>query len=413
MAGPPQQPSPDPRSLNVVRAAYGPNDVTDKVKSLIKAQSLDLVATNSTFGDSWSGVAKSFTLTYRWGSAAYQSLAAAEGAVVSVHQPPTPYLQDIISLEGLIAEGDLIALKAGNGNYVAPDAATGQLLANVAARVPETAFTARPDPSQPAQLTLADSGNRPVIVDPSTGTLRVAQDSSAPPAKLLFSLIRSGSITIGVVGSTRNFSALQADNSILAGGADITTFNTSFTFELNPSAEGLQNHLRLYGVSEAELPSPELLKVVWDLTGGFFLAIGLGPLLAGSNVPAPGIYNLIRSNARASAALDALIAAALANRESVLSTVFLFSFIGVLWDTDLMWQIFRMAVSAGAWWLLGWAAAKLLEWTILPEAAAAELVVSFARWAYTTTTDVLAYANSANGSAELLGAAPEIPVPAA
>ena len=58
----------------------------------------------------------------------------------------------------------------------------------------------------------------------------------------------------------------------------------------------------------------------------------------------------------------------------------------------------RLALNAAKRWLIGYAVGKLLEWSVLPEAAAAELVASFAIWAYTTTVDALAYINSGSGS---------------
>src|SRR6185503_4176397 len=175
-------------------------------------------------------------------------------------------------------------------------------------------------------------------------------------------------------------------------------YDASYRLELQPCDTGADAHLMAYASAEAtDTPSPELLKLTWDLTGGFFIAIGLGPLMAGESAAAPGIYRLICTNPEVKAALDAIWLEVRANPYSTLSVAALFSFVGTVWDAGMMLKIFRLALNIGKWWLIGLAVATLLEWSVLPEAAAAELVASFAIWAYTTTVDALAYINSGSG----------------
>lgn len=54
--------------LQIMGATYGPQDVTDKVKSKIDNQEVHLTANNATFGDSWKGTTKSLTVTYCYGN---------------------------------------------------------------------------------------------------------------------------------------------------------------------------------------------------------------------------------------------------------------------------------------------------------------------------------------------------------
>ena len=110
---------------------------------------------------------------------------------------------------------------------------------------------------------------------------------------------------------------------------------------------------------------------------------------------------LIRQNQRAAKALQAVVDAVKADPGTAVGVATLFSFVGMLWDEGLMLKLFRYALSQTGWRAAAWAAAELLKWAILPEAEAAELVVSFAIWAYTVTTDALAYVNSSPGQTAL------------
>jgi hypothetical protein len=76
--------TPPPRTLTVITAAYGQADATAQVIALISGQSLNFVADNATFGDSWFGTRKSFSMAYSWGSGTSQSIVVAEGSPVQI-----------------------------------------------------------------------------------------------------------------------------------------------------------------------------------------------------------------------------------------------------------------------------------------------------------------------------------------
>lgn len=393
--------SPDPRTLNVIKAAYGTADVTEQVVALITGQSLNFTANNATFGDSWPGVVKSFTMAYTWGPSTSSNVVVAENAQVQITQPPIAFTQGMFTLGDLIADGDGVALGAANGFLLAVDPTTGAVLANGAERSAQAAFTVHAVADQLGQFTMTDSQQRPVCVA-ADGTLVCVDGGDA--AVLVFSMTTSGAITLGVVGASESYTIVQSDGTVLAGGSDTATYDASYRLELQPSEDGAEAHLMAYAAGDSSTPSPELLKLTWDLTGGFFLAIGLGPLLAGESKAAPGIYKLLCTNPETKAALDAIWMEVRANPYSTLSVASLFSFVGTVWDAGMMLKIFRLALNIGMWWLIGLAVAKLLEWSVLPEAAAAELVASFAIWAYTTTVDALAYINSGSGSSAAVAA---------
>jgi hypothetical protein len=388
----------DPAVLNVVAAAFGPADVTAKVRSLISDQQLNFTANDSTFSDPWPGFRKSFAMTYSWGPSAVTNLLVQENSPVVVSQPTVEWTQGFTSLAGLLANGDLLTLQTGVGFYWAVTPG-GQIVANAATIAAAQQFTiGGVNPGQPG-LTLQASDQSYVMVG-ADGTLHTG-GTVQQAAVLVPSLLNSGSIALCVSGSPgAPFVAVDANGAIVAGSEYSPDFSSSFNLRLTATAVGLENHIRAYtGQSRAELESAAdvdtaLLQVIWDLTGGWFLALGLGPLMSGSTAPRAGILNLIRSNGRANAALNNLIAAVRSNPEASLTAAFI-AFEGVIWDERLMWPIFRFVANQLKWWMIAYVATTLLvKLAVLPELEAAELTVSFAIWGYNTATDIIAYVNS-------------------
>jgi len=55
-------------TLEVLGATYGPANVTDNVRALIKDNGLKFTVSNSILGDPWFGVVKSFMVVYKYGN---------------------------------------------------------------------------------------------------------------------------------------------------------------------------------------------------------------------------------------------------------------------------------------------------------------------------------------------------------
>jgi hypothetical protein len=390
------QPPADPRALNVIRAAYGKADVTPKVASQVSANELHFVANNALLGDGWPSVRKSFAMTYSWGPSVPASLVVSEGSTVDLSRASLSWRSGLVTMAGLFADGDEVAFKASNDAYwvAAPG---GIITASADTRQAATSFVVHPVAGS-AELTLEASGAGYVVVGPD-GTLR-AGGALLAAAKIVPALTTSGEIVLSIVGPGPAFSTLAADGSIVAAGSDARTFATTFSIAMSPTAAGLASHTAAFADGADVEISLELAKVIWDLTGGWFTALGLGPLLLGSNRVSTGVVAIFRQNARISAALDALVAAVRANPEVSLTAAFV-TFEVLLWNEGVGWKILRFLLKLGGWWTVAFGLTKVLEWTLLPEAEAAELVVSFAFWGYTTTTDIIALVNSADHTALL------------
>jgi hypothetical protein len=72
-------------TLTILGAAYGPVDVTDKVRKLVKdGSTLEVEATNAVFGDPWRGQVKSLVIVYRYGSKAPRMQITSEHTSISL-----------------------------------------------------------------------------------------------------------------------------------------------------------------------------------------------------------------------------------------------------------------------------------------------------------------------------------------
>jgi hypothetical protein len=404
----PYVPNPDPRALNVIRAAYGRAEVTDKVKGLVSNNRLQFGVSSGLFGDNWPDTQKAFMCAYSWGPDYTRPVApGAQGGLILgpdgsqwdlSQPPPADDLGVFVSLAGLLADGDGAVIEASNGLYWGIDGATGHIIANADSVSAATKFTVHVADPQSGQVTLSDpAGSR--VVAGADGLLQA--QSGAAPAVLIPSLSAAGSILLSVIGQARSFAALTPDGTIMAAGGDLPTFDASFSLRLNANQGATKNHLRAHGIAlEAELDvSLPLMKLAWDLTGGFLLAIGLGPLLNEGRLRT-GALALIRQNPRVEQAFQSVISAVKADPGTTVAlggTGGLLVFIGVLWDEGLMWPLLRAGLRWGVWSVAAWAAFQVMKWVLAGEVEAADLAVSFAFWAYTVTTDALAYINSRPG----------------
>lgn len=392
------QPPLDAGYLNIISATYGQAVVTPKVVQSISPdhQSLDLVASNDVFGDSWVGMNKSFVLTYSFGPSPPQMLIVAESGTAQVAQERPSVTTGLVPLTGVVATGDIVAVQSGTGQYLAVSS-SNQILANSASLGPSSEFVVKCIPDSKDQISLSyGTGN---VVVGADGTLSVS--SSIQASLFVLSLTTRGTLLLSVVGADKTFVSLRAnDGAIIAGGSNELTFDTTFGLVLKPTEQGLQNHkdkLKL-GAPMPENGSKEalLMKLVWDLTGGMFLAIGLGPLLNGSLAIQPGVYSLITSNPRTAAALKTIVDTNGSHVGETIAVGALLTFMVSVWDAGLLWPIVRFVLSNTSWIAIGTILTEVLVY-LVPAGQAAQamrLVLAFGQWAYTTTMDAIAYINA-------------------
>ena len=219
-AAPAGQASLDPRALNIIAAAYGPVDVTEKVAALVENASLSFTADSLTFGDTWPAAVKSFSMVYSWGVAAVSSVNVPEDTPVSITQPEPAFTTDrnYVSLAGLLAAGDEIKLQTAAGGYWSI-AADGQITALETSSDAAEVFTiGMPEAQDAAAITLQCRDGSYVIAN-SDGLLR-AGGSAQEALQLMASLQANGAINIGVVGgAVAPFIAVTASGAIAVDGS--------------------------------------------------------------------------------------------------------------------------------------------------------------------------------------------------
>lgn len=387
----------DANALNVITAAYGLNDVTAIVRRLIANQQLDFHAGNAIFGDGWPGNAKTFAMAYSWGPSSLTTLVVEENRRVAVAQSQSDWTQNMVTLEGLMANGDMLRIQTGVGLYwsVGPGR---QILATAANLESGQQFTVGGVKTGQPGITL-QSGDGTFVMLASDGTLHTG-GTVQQAAVLVPSLLSTGAITLSLAGGAgAPFIAVGPNGVVLAASSYEADFASQFNLRLTATAAGTANHLFAYtGMSQADLElldfDPLLAQVVWDLTGGWFLALGLGPLMNGSAVGQTGLVALLRSNARVAAAMDGLVTAVRNNPEVPLLPA-LYAFYRVVFDERLMLAIFRLIANQTKWWVVTYVATTMLvKFAIIPELGLAQMTTSFAIWAYNTANDIIAYVNS-------------------
>ena len=114
-------PPADPTNLNILGAAYGRGEVTDKVKKLIKGNELDFTANDSTLGDTWPHVTKSFTLVYQYGRNQPLQTSVVQNNKVKVEKVVLPPYTGQIQTRDLLDTGDTISLSASNNKFITCD----------------------------------------------------------------------------------------------------------------------------------------------------------------------------------------------------------------------------------------------------------------------------------------------------
>lgn len=402
-AAPVGQASLDPRALNIIAAAYGPLDVTARVAALVENGSLSFTADSMTFGDTWPAAVKSFSMVYSWGTTALASVNVPEETPVSITRPEPAFAADrtFVALAGLLAAGDEIKLQTAAGGYWSL-AADGQVTALGTSSDAAEVFTVGvAHGHETAAITLRCRDGSYLGVGPG-GALH-AGGGVEDAVALMASLQANGAINIGVVGGAgAPFIALTAGGAIAADGSYDTNFSTCFNLLLNPTRTGNASHLQTFS-SATMLDGPvdmKLVKVVWKLTAGCFLATGLGPLLGDQQQIGPALYRFLRRYPAVMNKIAILIATINCNR--TMPPGALLSVLKAIHEAGLLMPVLRMTLSTTGWTGISWAVVTVLTKVQGGATLGAELGDSYASWAYETTMDMLDYINSTGGTALML-----------
>ena len=381
--------STDPNTLTILGATYGPDDVTAKVQSLVRGGALNVQASNSIFGDTWFGVPKSLVV-YRYGRNNAGIKIAQEGQAVSLSIPtPQPYA-DLTEANGLFEDGNILALKAINGKFVSCDP-KNRLVANNDTIKVGCKLTVKKAASSSSFKIESDNGKYIIV---GSDNCLYATGSADNAASFTLSVSTKGGLRLA---TSKLYIRLDSDNGNLlkADAIDYLAAYTIFDVSIQQTEPNLMKQLQL---SEASLSECEKAwaSFIWKLTGGFFLAIGLGPFISIGQAK-PGVLNLIRSNPTAWNALIKFKDAIVSSKGNIAATISggLVA-IKVLYDEGLLWTLLKWLLTAGVWWVIGLVIAKIIQIVFIPESEVAELLASFTTWAIQTVQSGLAVGQACN-----------------
>ena len=382
--------STDPDVLTILGAAYGPSDVTQKAQNLVKGSTLQTKVDNSVFSDPWVGVPKSLAIVYQYGRNRPQTKIAAEGSEMSVAKVVLPYA-GLVDANNLLHDGDILALSTVNGKYISCDS-NNMLVAVKDAPSGQCAMTVQKD-SQNKAFKIRCNNRKYVIVNAEAGLALYATGNEQEATMFSISISLKGGLRFATTeGMYVNFDS--SDSSLKANSVDQFGAGTIFGIAFNQTGDGLSKYmLKAESLSECDVA---WASFIWNLTGGFFLAIGLGPFISIGQVKT-GILGLIKSNPRAWKAIQDLAKAitdGIGRTGALVSSML--AAIATLYHEGLLWTIFKWMLKSAGWTAIAWALAKIIQIVFLPEAEAAELLASFTVWGVQTVEAGLAVGQACN-----------------
>ena len=385
--------STNPSALTILGAAYGPSDVTQKAQNLVKGNTLQTKINNSIFGpDPWRGKTKSLVVVYQYGRNPPLMKIASEGNEVSVDQVVYPPYVGLVSTKDLLNDGDKVALNTISGYYISWKGNKNKLITSDAIANDACAMTIRKGHSDLFKIECENGKYVTVNTSIDAGSARALYATGSVEQATMFSISISmdGGLRLATAeGMYVTFDTSEKSlrtNSVDQFGAG-SIFGIAFkrtVDRLSQNAESLSKH------------DLDLASFIWKLTGGFFLAIGLGHFISADNVK-PGVLKLIKPNQAAMKAIEDLVESivdGLGNTGKLVTSMLIV--IRVLYHEGLLWTIFKEMLKSSGWTPITWPLAKITQVTFLPEAEAAGLLASFTIWGVQTVEAGLAVSQACN-----------------
>lgn len=158
------------------------------------------------------------------------------------------------------------------------------------------------------------------------------------------------------------------------------------THNMGISFQPVQPNAILTGLDVGSVDFDSPCDLAWaafvgQVTGGLFLALGLGPFITSGQVQT-GLLGLLRNNSQAwQLVLDAYNTIK-AHPEQV--SVACLALVSGLWRIRMLWPVISFGLTTAGWWAVGKVLATIFGLALAPEVEAAELLASFTVWAAQT-----------------------------
>lgn len=291
--------------------------------------------------------------------------------IASMNSWRLPIELRVVPTNFLLVDGDRGTLAAAHDSFLVIDA-HGKVVVTTQDRSAAALFIF--DESGLGYRLRANNNKWLVAVD---GQLMATAASAADSTLFYCYLTHTGDV-IWATGE-RQVWQLKEDLSIALVPPDRIELRNEFTLNLNPPSEEQLAQRHASVALDTLTPCEEAqAHLVWQLTGGLFLAVGLRSFITSGTIDTGYINRLVRGNPIALQALNKAIAEILRKpSEPVRGAVILLS---SLWSTGLLRRILAYVLSTFAWAALFAIIAKILELVFAPEEEVIELFASFAVW---------------------------------
>lgn len=380
------KPTTHPLGLNILGAVYGQQDVTTNLQGMIQNNTIPVFVPNKVLPDSFRGTKKSLTIVYQYGGAGrVRTKVVTESDNVTIAIAPHQN-HAFLSAHGLFEVEQCIKLTAGNHSYL--KVGSDNYLKASASTISDAAclkLHAGIDPNGNPGFKISVEGTTPpgYLQRDKTNLNRILCNATKENATIFnFGLSPSGDVYI--YEGRSNKSALfwelsNAEQHVQITAGDVTWASTAFGVHSDAST---WSSVRSFAAQESFTPC-EIAQamMVWQLTGGLFLAMGLGPYIQSGKV-ATGLLPIIKQSKVVSQILDEILAHV--NDWWIADAGLVAQLFGALYAENLLWPVVKFLAPQVGWFGFARLVAKVIETVLAPEAELLDLMASMTVWSAQT-----------------------------
>jgi hypothetical protein len=282
------------------------------------------------------------------------------GRSITVFSKPT--LDNAIDVSPAFDTGEGLRLQAGSGNWITVE---GDRVRAAGSQKPDSWFRLT---KVPGGFAIGSEGQY-WVVDAGLARAVGATSGQATPFKLLMSL--DGGLLLQYQTPTVGLLAVE-DGPVAPFSAEVEMVQPDELLR----RRGIET--RATAITPCE---QDMAALCWQLTGGLFFALGLGPYMADGEARV-GVMGILRSSPRVWEKVMAVWTAVSTNRalSAIASAKLAMAVLQIAYAEGVLWLLVKFLLRQAGWWivfkLFAWVASLLLA----PELEAADLIASYAVW---------------------------------
>lgn len=294
----------------------------------------------------------------------------------SIYSFPKPSLENSVDATQAFDTGDQFKLQAPNDKWL-----------TTVGNVITASATAKPD--EWLQITALDSG---IVIGSGNQFWRVGSDATVQAiadtinqATIFKPLITLDGVLVLQSTDNGRYVSLRDDGALIIGAG--RSLDTVAQFQGEVETPGAATLMARWGVRDTSaMVTPcemDMANFCWQITGGLFLALGLGPMMAGVTSPdKTGIMGILRRIPSVWSKVTE--AQQLIANNQVKTALFAATVAGHVlleaWNAGVFWKVLKFALWQAGYKVGFWGLFTFFTWLLAPEAEVAELLASFAVW---------------------------------